>query len=258
MKGFFPVYRKELNLLFVSPIFYVVSFVFLGLSGYFFYSSVAYYSLLSFQAGGGRNPYLAAQLNLTDMVLEPFFGSMSIVLLLMVPLITMRLFAEEKKSGTAELLFTYPICDRAALLAKFAATVSILILLLVGTLPAMILLESLSDPPWPTILGGYIGLFLMSSSFGSLGLLASSLTENQVIAAVISFGALLLLWIIGWAESLAGPTLGSVFNYLSLLTHFENFAKGILDSRDVLFYVLFITLALFATARILESRQWRG
>ena len=122
----------------------------------------------------------------------------------------------------------------------------------------MIVLEILSSPPWATIIGGYLGLLMMSSAFVSLGLLASSLTENQIIAAAIAFGTLLLLWIIGWAESLVGPTLGSVFKYISLLTHFDNFAKGILDSRDVIFYVLFIVLFLFSTLRILESRRWRG
>jgi ABC-2 type transport system permease protein len=256
MKGFLVVYRKELYRFFASPIFYVVAFIFLALVGYFFYSSVAYYSLLSFQAG--TNPFLSEQLNLTDMVLEPFFGSISIVLLLMVPLITMRLFAEEKKTGTAELLFTYPISDRGAVLGKFTAGVTILLLLLLGTFPAMLLLEVLTVPPWATILGGYVGLFLMSSAFVSLGLLASSLTENQIIAAAIAFGGLLLLWIIGWSESLVGPTLGSFFKYISLLSHYDNFSKGILDSRDVLFYLLFILFFLFTTLRVLESRQWRG
>ena len=127
MKGIFPVYRKELYRLFASPIFYVVAFIFLALVGYFFYASVAYYSLVSFRAA--NDPFLAQQLNLTEMVLEPFFGSISIVLLLMVPLITMRLFAEEKKTGTAELLFTYPISDRGAVLGKFGAAISVLVLL---------------------------------------------------------------------------------------------------------------------------------
>jgi ABC-2 type transport system permease protein len=256
MKGFVSVYRKELYRLFASPIFYVVAFIFLALGGYFFYSAVAYFSLLSFQAG--RSPFLAQQLNLTDMVLEPFFGSVSIVLLLMVPLLTMRLFAEEKKTGTAELLFTYPISDKGALLGKFVAAVSVLLLLLIGTLPAMMLLEVFSNPPWPNIISGYLGLFLMSSTFVSLGLFASSLTDNQIIAAAASFGALLLLWVLGWIESLVGPTLAGVFNYFSLLSHFENFAKGILDSRDVLFHLLSIVFFLFVTLRVLESRQWRG
>jgi ABC-2 type transport system permease protein len=256
MKGVYVVYRKELYQLLASPVFYVVAFIFLALVGYFFYSSVAYYSLLSLEAG--RNPFLSQQLNLTDMVLEPFFGSISIVLLLMVPLITMRLFAEEKKTGTIELLFTYPISDRGALLGKFGAGVSFAFLLLLGTLPAMLLLEAFTDPSWSTILGGYLGLLLMTSGFVSLGLLASTLTENQIISASIAFGALLLLWMIGWVESFVGPNLGNFLKYLSLFTHFDNFAKGILDSRDVIYYILFIAFFLFSTLRILESRQWRG
>jgi ABC-2 type transport system permease protein len=256
MKGFSCVYRKELYRFFASPIFYVVAFIFISLAGYFFYSSVAYYSLLSFQAAS--NPYMAEQLNLTDMVLEPFFGSVGIVLLLMVPLITMRLFAEEKKSGTAELLFTYPISDRGAVLGKFTAAVSVLLLMLAATLPAMGLLGFLSSPPWASILSGYLALFFMGGAFVSLGLFASSLTENQIIAAAITFGALLLLWIIGWAQSLAGPALSDFLGYLSLLNHFQNLIKGVLDSRDLLFYLLFVVLFMFGTLRILESRQWRG
>jgi ABC-2 type transport system permease protein len=256
MKGAYVVYRKELYRFFSSPVFYVVAFIFLALVGYFFYSSVAYYSELSFQAG--RNPFITQQLNLTDMVLEPFFGSIAIILLLMVPLITMRLFAEEKKTGTVELLLTYPISDRGAVLGKFGAGTSVMLLLLGSSLPAMLLLEVFASPPWLTIMGGYLGLFMMSSAFVSLGLFTSSLTQNQIIAAATAFGALLLLWIIRWAESFVGPTMGKFFTYISLLTHFDNFAKGILDSQDILYYLLFIIFALFFTLRVLESRQWRG
>jgi len=256
MKGFFPVYRKEMYRVFASPIFYVVDFIFVALGGFFFYSMVASYSLLGFQAG--RNPFMAQQLNLTEMVLEPFWGSMGIVLLLMVPLITMRLFAEEKKTGTVELLLTYPISDRGAVLGKYAAALSVVALMLAGTLPAMVVLSVLTTPPWATIFSGYLGLFLMGSAFVSLGLFASSLTRSQIIAAAASFGTLLLLWIIGWAQSLAGPALGSMLAYLSLLSHFENFSKGVLDSRDFLFYLLFVILFLFATLRVLEARHWRA
>ena len=256
MRGFFPVYGKEMYRIFASPIFYVVAFIFLTLAGYFFYSAVAYYFLLSFQAG--RNPFLAQQLNLGEMVLEPFFGSIGIVLLLMVPLITMRLFAEEKKTGTVELLLTYPISDRGAVLGKFTAALSVVALMLTGTLPAMVVLSAFTTPPWATIFSGYLGLVLMSSAFVSLGVLASSLTQNQIVAAAITFGAALLLWIIGWAQTLAGQEVGSVFVYLSLLSHFESFTKGVLDSRDILYYGLFVTLFLFATLRVLESRHWRA
>ena len=256
MRGFCPVYGKEMYRIFASPIFYVVAFIFLALAGYFFYSAVAYYSLLSFQAG--RNPFLGQQLNLGEMVLEPFFGSIGIVLLLMVPLITMRLFAEEKKTGTVELLLTYPISDRGAVLGKFTAALSVVALILTGTLPAMVVLSVLTTPPWATIFSGYLGLVLMSSAFVSLGVLASSLTQNQIVAAAITFGALLLLWIIGWAQTLAGQEVGSVFVYLSLVSHFESFTKGVLDSRDILYYGLFVTIFLFATLRVLESRHWRA
>jgi len=256
MRGFFPVYGKEMYRIFASPIFYVVAFIFLTLAGYFFYYAVASYSLLSFQAG--RNPFLAQQLNLSEMVLEPFFGSVGIVLLLMVPLITMRLFAEEKKTGTVELLLTYPISDRGAVLGKYTAALSVVALMLTGTLPAMVVLSALTTPPWATIFSGYLGLFLMSSAFVSLGVLASSLTQNQIVAAAVTFGALLLLWIIGWAQTMAGPDVGSVLAYLSLLSHFENFTKGVLDSRDILYYGLFVTFFLFATLRVLESRHWRA
>ena len=256
MRGFCPVYGKEMYRIFASPIFYVVAFIFLALAGYFFYSAVAYYSLLSFQAG--RNPFLAQQLNLSEMVLEPFFGSVGIVLLLMVPLITMRLFAEEKKTGTVELLLTYPISDRGAVLGKYNAALSVVALMLTGTLPSMVVLSAFTTPPWATIFSGYLGLFLMSSAFVSLGVLASSLTQNQIVAAAVTFGALLLLWIIGWAQTMAGPDVGSVLAYLSLLSHFENFTKGVLDSRDILYYGLFVTFFLFATLRVLESRHWRA
>ena len=256
MRGFCPVYGKEMYRIFASPIFYVVAFIFLALAGYFFYSAVAYYSLLSFQAG--RNPFLGQQLNLGEMVLEPFFGSIGIVLLLMVPLITMRLFAEEKKTGTVELLLTYPISDRGAVLGKFTAALSVVALILTGTLPAMVVLSAFTTLPWATIFSGYLGLVLMSSAFVSLGVLASSLTQNQIVAAAITFGALLLLWIIGWAQTLAGQEVGSVFVYLSLLSHFESFTKGVLDSRDILYYGLFVTFFLFATLRVLESRHWRA
>jgi ABC-2 type transport system permease protein len=201
---------------------------------------------------------MAQQLNLTEMVLEPFWGSIGIVLLLMVPLVTMRLFAEEKKTGTVELLLTYPISDRGAVLGKYVAALSVVALMLAGTLPAMVVLGVLTTPPWETIFSGYLGLLLMSSAFVSLGLFASSLTRNQIIAAAGSFGALLFLWIAGWAQPLAGPTLGGVLAYLSLLSHFENFSKGVLDSRDFLFYLLFVILFLFATLRVLESRHWRA
>jgi ABC-2 type transport system permease protein len=256
MKGFWPVYRKELYSLFASPIFYAVAFIFLLISGYFFYSAMVYFNFISFQAS--QDPMLADQLNLGDLVLRPFFLDVSIVLLLMSPLLTMRLYAEERKGGTLELLFTYPVSDRGTLAAKYGAVLTVFAVILTGTLPYLAVLETMANPSWPAILCGYLGVGLLGSAFLALGLFTSSLTQNQIVAAVCSFGALLMFWIIGWLKSIVSPSLGPIISYFSVTTHLETFAKGILDSRDLLYYLIFIVFFLFLTLRQVESCRWRG
>ena len=256
MKGFGSVYRKELYSLFASPIFYVVACTFLVISGYFFYSALAYFNMLSFQAS--QNPMMAQQLNFTDMVMRPFFFDISIVLLLISPLLTMRLYAEERKTGTMELLFTYPIADRTTVLAKFVAVVSALCVILAGTLPGVFLVAFVGDPGWKPILSGYLGILLLGSGFLALGTFTSSVTQNQIIAAVLSFGSLLMFWVIGWAKSFVGAGSGVVLEYLSLTKHFDSFTKGVIDSRDVLYYLVFMVFFLFLTLRQMESYRWRG
>jgi ABC-2 type transport system permease protein len=225
-------------------------------SGYFFYTNAMIYTIRSFQAG--QNPFLAERLNLSDFVVKPFFGDIAIVLLLMLPLITMRAYAEEKKMGTIELLFTYPISDGAVLAGKFAASMFTLLTMLVGTLLPLILLETFAHLDWGLILSGYLGILLLGASFIALGLFTSSLTENQIIAAVLSFGAFLLFWIIGWAKSFAGPPLGSILEHISIVVHLDSFVRGLIDSRDLVFYLVFIFFWLFVTLRFLNTRFWRG
>ena len=256
MKGFWAVYRKELYAYFASPIFYVVACAFLTLAGYFFYSALAYYNLISFQAV--QTPYLNDQLNLTDMVIRPIFLDLSIVLLLLAPLLTMRTYAEERRSGTVELLFTYPLSDRATLLAKFFAVITVFLVMTGGLLPDFLLLEWLTDPNWKVIMSSFLGLLLLAGAFFSLGMFTSSLTRNQIVAAVISFALLLLLWVIGWLSPTLGASGAVLLDYLSVTKHFDNFAKGVLDSRDILYYLEFIALFLFVTLRRMESYRWRG
>ena len=256
MKGFVSVYRKELYSLFASPVFYAVAFTFLIIAGYFLYSAIVYFNLLSFQAG--QNPMMAKQMNIMEMVLRPFFFDLGIVLLLMSPLLTMRLYAEERKAGTMELLFTYPLTDHSVVLAKFAAVVSAFAVIVLGTLPGIFLLNYVGSPTWKPILCGYLGVLLLGSSFMSLGIFTSSLTQNQIIAAVLSFGALLMLWVIGWAKSYAGATIGEVLDYLSVIKHFDSFSKGVLDSRDLVYYLVFIVFFLFLTLRQMTAYRWRG
>jgi ABC-2 type transport system permease protein len=256
MRGFGSVYRRELYSLFASPIFYVVAVTFLVITGYFFYAAVATFNLISFQAS--QNPMMASQLSLTEMVMRPFFLDVSIVLLLISPLLTMRLFADERKTGTLELLFTYPISDHASVLAKFTAAMTSLLLLLLGTVPGVLLLGYFGNPSWAPIFCGYLGVLLIGCAFLSLGLFTSAVTQNQIVAAVLSFGALLMFWVIGWVRTLVGPTAGQVIDYLSITQHLDSFAKGVLDSRDLLYYFLFVAFFLFLTLRQIGSYRWRG
>jgi gliding motility-associated transport system permease protein len=256
MRGILAVFKKEIIITFSSPIFYAATFIFLVVSGYFFYTNAIMYTIRSFQAG--QNPFLAQSLNLSDFVVKPFFGDIAIVLLFMLPLLTMRSYAEEKKMGTIELLFTYPISDQAALAGKFAASVFTLLIMLVGTLLPLILLETFAHLDWGLIVCGYIGILLLGASFIALGIFTSSLTENQIIAAVLSFGVFLLLWVIGWAKSFAGPPLGPILEHLSIVVHLDGLVKGLIDSRDLVFYLVFIFFWLFVTLRFLNTRFWRG
>jgi ABC-2 type transport system permease protein len=256
MKGFAAVFRRELYAFFASPIFYVVGTIFLILSGYFFYNSVAYFSLISFQAA--QNPQMGGQVNLNEMVIKPLFDDMSIILLLIVPLLTMRLLAEEKKNGTVELLLTYPIWEVAVLLGKYLATLLVILVLLASTFIYMLMLAGFGRLEWGPVLTGYGGLGLLAASFVSLGLFSSALTQNQVIAAVIGFGALLMFWIIGWIGSIAGPVVNQTVHYLSLLDHLEPFSNGVLDTRDLMYYLNFSVFFIFLTLRYLDSQKIRG
>jgi ABC-2 type transport system permease protein len=201
---------------------------------------------------------LAQQLNFTDMVVRPFFVDISIVLLLVAPLLSMRLYAEEKKAGTIELLYTYPIADRAAVLAKFAAVLTAYVVILLGTTPGFVILGLVSNPSWQPVLSGYLGATLLGGAFLSLGVFTSAVTQNQIIAAVLSFGALLLFWIIGWMSALVGPAGQTVIQYLSVMQHFDSFSKGVLDSGDLIYYLSFILFFLFLALRQMESYRWRG
>jgi len=251
-----PIFKKELRLYFTSPVAYVVFTIFLLISGYFFSSIFAFFSLISMQAM--MNPALARDLSVTEGIMRPLFSNISVVMLLLMPILTMRLFAEEKKSGTIELLLTYPVRDGAVLIGKYAAALVLYLVMLAatGVYPAM--LAYFARLEWGPLLTGYLGLVLMGGTFLAVGVLASSLTENQIVAAVATFGALLLFWVIGWSADFAGPGWGKLLSHLSILEHFDSFAKGVIDTKDVIYYLNFTILALFLTLRSLESKRWRG
>jgi ABC-2 type transport system permease protein len=250
------IFKKEMRLYFTSPVAWVVFTIFLLIAGYFFYSIFAFFTLASMQSA--MNPQMGRDLNVTDSVMRPLFSNISVILLLLMPLVTMRLFAEERRSGTIELLLTYPVRDGAVLAGKYLAALGLYAIMIGLTLLYPGIVVYFARLEWGPILTGYLGLLLMGATFIAVGVFASSLTENQIVAAITTFGALLIFWILGWSADYAGGTAGKVLQFLSLLEHNDSFSKGVLDTKDVLYYLNFTVLALFLTLRSLEARRWKG
>jgi len=250
---------KEMRSYFVSPVAYVVLTGYMVLSGWFFFNLLVQFNRLMNMYQMFRRQDLATQMNLNEMVMTPLLYNMTIVLLLMIPLMTMRLFSEEKKLKTDELLLTSPISINVLVLGKYLSSVIFLaiILALTGIYPWILFHYGSPAPELGSILSGYLGLFLLGAAFLSVGLFTSSLTENQIVAAVICFVILLLFFIIGWPAGSVGPTVGSVLEYLSLVEHFTDFSKGLLESRHFVYFFSFILFALFLTKRSVESQRWR-
>jgi ABC-2 type transport system permease protein len=260
MRNFAAVYTKEMRSYFASPVAYVIAGVFLFLSGYLFRNILMQFNVWCLQYGqraqqmGGMG---MPNLNLNEMVVSQFFAVMYFIWLLVVPMLTMRLWAEEKKSGTIELLMTSPISTGEVLLGKFFACFTLYTLIVGLTLIYSIILAVYGDPDWGPIATAYLGYLLLGATFIGAGILASSLTENQVVAALLSFGMLLLLWLIDWSASFAGPTAAKVLQYLSIIEHLKDFQQGVIDTKDVLFYLSLTFFTLFLTGRVIESRRWR-
>jgi ABC-2 type transport system permease protein len=254
--GWRAVFKKETRLYFGSPVAYVVFAFFLLISGWFFSQIFLFYSDASMRAF--MQPQFAQNLSVTENVMRPLFTNMSVVLLFFIPMLTMRLFAEEKKSGTIELLLTYPVRDGEVLLGKYLASLLLFAVLLALTLVYPGLVSAFARVEWGPVLTGYLGLLLTGATFLAVGVLISSLTENQIVAGFGAFGILLAFWIVGWGAEWASGNLRAVLQYVSIPEHIDNFSRGVIDTKDVVYYVSAIALALFLTLRSLESKRWRG
>ena len=235
---------------------YVVLTGFLLLGGWFFFNLLSRFNVLlsiytQLQQGAED------QLNLNDFVIAPLMHNLSIILVILVPMITMRAYAEEKKGGTYELLLTSPIRTGEIVLGKFLASFLFVCVMLgmTGVYPAVLI--AFGNPEIAVIVAGYLGLLLLATSFVAVGLLASSFTENQIIAAVSGLVATLLLYIIGWPADTAGDVLGPILRYLSVTEHFAEMAKGLIDTKDLVYFASLILLSLFLTQRSVESLRWR-
>ena len=260
MKNIGYIVERELRAYFISPIAYVVLTIFVLLSGFFFQivlSQVLQMALARSMQGAqfGQGP---PHMDLPGMVSQGFLSSMSVILLFIFPMITMALFSEEKRRGTIELLLTAPITDAQVVLGKFFAAASFFIILLVSTWVPMAVLYIYGKPASGPILSAYLGLLLYGLALLAVGLFISSLTENQIIAAVVTFGVMILLWLVDAIANRAEATWKGVLTYLSILSHLDDFMKGVLSTSNVIFYLSLTLVALFLTYRSIDSLRWRG
>jgi ABC-2 type transport system permease protein len=241
----FVICRRELYAYFGSVIAYVLLAVFLILSGYFFYSDLIFFVLF-----GG--------FTLATGLWQFVFLDMRLVAMLILPLITMRLFAEEKKLGTLELLWTYPVRDSEIVLGKFLAALVFYVIMLAATALGPLAFHHYQPFDVPPVLAGYLGILLLGAAFIACGLFVSSLTENQVVSAMVTYGILVLFWFLTWNEEAATHAVMRWLLGLSLFDRFFNFTRGVIDTKDVAFFGLFIAFFLFLTWQSLATRTWRG
>jgi len=255
MKNIWIICQKEFRSYFVSPIAYLLLAMFAVVFGFFFWNVVGYFNNMGVESmvRGEMFP-----LNINEQVIRPLVSNVSVIGLFLVPLITMRLFAEEKRTGTIELLATSPVRDVEIIIGKWLASVLLYAGMLLLTALNFVWLFKYGHPDWKPLVVAYLGLFLQAGMLLAIGTFVSTLTRNQIIAGAATFGVCLLLWVMEWVSGYESATWAKVLAYLSVLTHFESFAKGLLSLKDAVFYVSAIFFGLFLTARSLESLRWRS
>ncbi len=255
MKNTWIIARKELKSYFASPIAYLLIAFFALIFGFGFFTATRDFIRYGFQAQMmGR----AMPMNINEQIIRPLLGFASTVALFVIPMITMRLFAEEKRSGTIELLMTSPVRDIEIILGKWIASLMLYTSILAMSAANFAILFVYGQPDWRPVLVGYLGLLLQGGTLLAIGAFISTTTRNQIIAGGVTFFVCLLLWLLSWFTAFDATGWAQVVNYLSIVTHFDSFAKGVLDTRDVVFYLSMIFFALFITSRSMESLRWRA
>ena len=244
---------KELRSYFTSPIGLVIVGFFALIYGFFFQVMLAAFDRQSMGAMMGQAPT-----DLNEQLVRPLFANVMVILLFTLPLITMRTYSEEKRSGTIELLLTSPITDLQIVAGKFLGAMGLIAVMLAVTLPHIGVLFYFGNPEWKPIVTTYLGFFLMAGCFVAVGLFVSSVTRNQIVAGMATFAVFLMLWIIDWMGSFMGPTGQAVFEYLSITRHFDDFARGVIDTKHLVYYASVIVFGLVLTMRSVETERWRG
>jgi len=250
------IVAKELRSACTSPIIYVVAAVFLVIFGVLSYIAVVNAGTQAIRLMQIQG--LSAKINLNELVFRPTFYSTAIILLLVLPILTMRVFAEERKLKTFELLMTSPVGVNHIVAGKFVAVFLIYLgmLALTGVVPVVLAMFNSFD--WAPVFTGYLGLLLMGALFLAVGVFASAVTENQIIAAFLSFGMLLSVWLMGAMGSILGDTpVGNTISYLSFIEHYDRLVRGLVDTKDLVYYACGILFMLFLTHRVVESQRWK-
>jgi ABC-2 type transport system permease protein len=256
MRNVLTVAGKELRAYFHSPIAYLVMTVYSVLCGFFFFSMTSRYLNLTLRMGmmGGMGPMPTLNEVIIRSLLE---GVLTVVLLLLIPLITMRLYAEEKRSGTMELLLTSPLTDLEIILGKFFGSLTLYVVLMLITFLYVSVLFLYGNPNGKPVLANALGLLLYGAALLALGMWFSTFTRNQIIAGAVGMSVFLLLYVLDWMSEYSSGAVGRVLSYMALTTHFDNFAKGVIDLSDVVFYLSVIALGIFLTARSVEALKGR-
>lgn len=260
MKGIIAVYRREVGSYFVSPIAYIVVGLFLLVCGWFFYSILTYFIAQSVTAQM-RSMQMGAPpaMDVPGLVLQNFFGIVSTIILFLLPMLTMGIYSEERKRGTMELLMTSPLTEFQIVFGKFLASLTLLLVMLAPTLIYQFIMAAYAEPgiPWRVLWSGYLGLVLLGAVLMALGAFISSLTESQIIAGVATFALFLLLWVLDFGARDSGSTWSEIVGYLSILRHYDDFSRGVIDTANVIFYVSLAAVGVFLTQRSLDSIRWR-
>jgi ABC-2 type transport system permease protein len=255
MRNVWTICRRELYSYFVSPIAWVLLAMFAVLSGYFT-GLLSSYFVQDTMMSQMRSP--SVPMNLNESIVVPVMGNIAVVGLMLVPFIAMRLFAEEKRQGTIELLVTSPITDVELVIGKWLAAVLMYGSLLVILAFDMSFLFFYGNPDVKPVLSGFLGLLLQGATLLALNAFISTLTKNQIVAGAVGFGLSLLLWIISWVTALGDSPWIRTVSYLSIVSHMESFTRGVIDSKDLIYYASMIFFGLFLTTRSLESSRWRA
>lgn len=257
MNAIWKIARKELKGYFVSPTGYIVLSLFSVLAGWYFFNHVNRFNDLVTTYQMARQPDVLNQINLNRFVVVPLFNELLMLFTVFLPAVTMRLIAEEKKQKTMELLFTSPVRTSDIILGKYLSVLIFLAIMLALTLiyPAILFVYGSPGPELVPIITGYAGLFMVGACILSVGVFGSSITENQIVAFVISLSISLLFYIISMPAGAVGGVIGTTLSFLSLKEHFAGLANAFIDTRALLYYVSFVFVWLYLTHRIMEGSR---